>query len=162
ADSEKLLASEVNTCVPLFVSQEILMSMLDLVAAGDVRVMIVPDARGQAIQPMEAETAHSSRIMDESRPDRGEFDSLPTAATKDADRASPSDREVSNADARRVDRLRNVPELSEREVQVLNGLVKGHANKVIARTCDIAEATVKVHIRSILRKIRVGNRTQAA
>ena len=44
----------------------------------------------------------------------------------------------------------------------MNGLVKGHANKVIARTCDIAEATVKVHMKSILRKIRVGNRTQAA
>jgi two-component system nitrate/nitrite response regulator NarL len=54
------------------------------------------------------------------------------------------------------------PHLSEREVQVLNGLVKGHANKVIARTCDIAESTVKVHIKSILRKIRLSNRTQAA
>ena len=40
--------------------------------------------------------------------------------------------------------------------------MKGHANKVIARTCDIAEATVKVHMKSILRKIRVDNRTQAA
>ena len=39
---------------------------------------------------------------------------------------------------------------------------EGHANKVIARTCDIAEETVKVHIRSILQKIRVENRTQAA
>ena len=40
--------------------------------------------------------------------------------------------------------------------------MKGHANKVIARTCDITEATVKVHMKSILRKIRVDNRTQAA
>jgi two-component system nitrate/nitrite response regulator NarL len=45
---------------------------------------------------------------------------------------------------------------------MLEGLVKGHPNKVIARTCDIAEATVKVHIKAILRKIRVENRTQAA
>ncbi len=52
--------------------------------------------------------------------------------------------------------------LSEREVQILDGLVKGYANKVIARTCDISEATVKVHMKSILRKIRVANRTQAA
>ena len=35
-------------------------------------------------------------------------------------------------------------------------------NKVIARKIDIAEATVKVHIKAILRKIRVQNRTQAA
>ena len=54
------------------------------------------------------------------------------------------------------------PHLSGREAQMLDGLVKGHANKVIARTCDITEATVKVHMKSILRKIRVDNRTQAA
>ena len=40
--------------------------------------------------------------------------------------------------------------------------MKGHANKVIGRTCDVSEATVKVHMKSILRKIRVDNRTQAA
>ena len=44
-------------------------------------------------------------------------------------------------------------------------MVKGHANKMIARTLDIAEATVKVHMKSILRKkrkIRLANRTQGA
>jgi two-component system, NarL family, nitrate/nitrite response regulator NarL len=54
------------------------------------------------------------------------------------------------------------PTLSEREIQILDGLGKGYANKVIARGCGITEATVKVHMKSILRKIRVGNRTQAA
>ena len=38
----------------------------------------------------------------------------------------------------------------------MDGLVKGHANKVIARRCGITEATVKVHLKSILRKIRAG------
>jgi DNA-binding CsgD family transcriptional regulator len=56
----------------------------------------------------------------------------------------------------------DAPRLSDRETQILDGLVKGYANKVIARRCDITEATVKVHMKSILRKIRVGNRTQAA
>ena len=54
------------------------------------------------------------------------------------------------------------PTLSEREIQILDGLVKGYANKVIGRRCNISEATVKVHMKSILRKIRVDNRTQAA
>jgi two-component system nitrate/nitrite response regulator NarL len=58
--------------------------------------------------------------------------------------------------------LRNHPGLSEREAQILDGLVKGQANKVIARTIEIAEATVKAHVKAILRKIRVNNRTQAA
>ena len=52
--------------------------------------------------------------------------------------------------------------LSEREEQILKSVVKGHGNKMIARTLDIAEATVKVHMKSVLRKIRVANRTQAA
>jgi two-component system nitrate/nitrite response regulator NarL len=38
----------------------------------------------------------------------------------------------------------------------------GSSNKVIAHNLAIAEATVKVHIKSILRKIRARNRTQAA
>ncbi len=42
--------------------------------------------------------------------------------------------------------------LSEREMQILDSLVKGHANKVIARTCAISEATVKVHMKSILQE----------
>ncbi len=58
--------------------------------------------------------------------------------------------------------LQDHPKLSEREIQILNSLVKGHATKVIARTCDVSEATVKVDMKSIMRKIRLGNRSQAA
>ena len=52
--------------------------------------------------------------------------------------------------------------LSGREVSILEGLMLGESNKVIARKLQIAEATVKVHVKAILRKIRVRNRTQAA
>jgi DNA-binding NarL/FixJ family response regulator len=55
-----------------------------------------------------------------------------------------------------------VPKLSAREKCILRYLLEGDANKVIARKVDIAEATVKVHVKAILRKIRVQNRTQAA
>jgi two-component system nitrate/nitrite response regulator NarL len=51
---------------------------------------------------------------------------------------------------------------SNREVEILDCLTRGEANKLIARKFDIAEATVKVHIKAILRKIQVSNRTQAA
>jgi DNA-binding NarL/FixJ family response regulator len=54
------------------------------------------------------------------------------------------------------------PQLSPREKQIVRCLVEGDSNKSIARKMDIAEATVKVHIKTILRKIRVHNRTQAA
>ena len=52
--------------------------------------------------------------------------------------------------------------LSSREVEILKRLMEGESNKVIARKLDIAEATIKVHVKSILRKVRVKNRTQAA
>ena len=52
--------------------------------------------------------------------------------------------------------------LSSREAEILRCLTQGAPNKVIARKLDVAEATVKVHIKAILRKIRVANRTQAA
>jgi two-component system, NarL family, nitrate/nitrite response regulator NarL len=52
--------------------------------------------------------------------------------------------------------------LSGRESQILQQLVDGATNKVIARQLQIAEATVKVHVKGLLRKIRATNRTQAA
>jgi two-component system nitrate/nitrite response regulator NarL len=54
------------------------------------------------------------------------------------------------------------PQLSTREKAILRCLIEGNSNKCIARKMDIAEATVKVHVKAILRKIRVQNRTQAA
>jgi DNA-binding NarL/FixJ family response regulator len=54
------------------------------------------------------------------------------------------------------------PQLSPREKLILRCLIDGDSNKCIARKIDIAEATVKVHVKAILRKIRVQNRTQAA
>ena len=52
--------------------------------------------------------------------------------------------------------------LSDRESAILNSLVLGAPNKVIAYQLKITEATVKVHVKAILRKIQVKNRTQAA
>ena len=52
--------------------------------------------------------------------------------------------------------------LSEREAQILRCLTQGASNKLIARELGVAEATVKVHIKAILRKVKATNRTQAA
>jgi two-component system, NarL family, nitrate/nitrite response regulator NarL len=52
--------------------------------------------------------------------------------------------------------------LSGRETGILRCLMQGESNKIIARQFDITEATVKAHIKAILRKICVRNRTQAA
>ena len=52
--------------------------------------------------------------------------------------------------------------LTERQRAVLRCLHAGKSNKMIARELDMRESTVKVHVRSILRKLGAINRTQAA
>ena len=150
ADFQKLLMSEINGCVSLFASPDTLISTLDLIVAKNVRAMVVGDAKYSVIQPAQPEDSNQSEIK---------IDRLGSNAAEHEDVSV------------RVGALplcpmnvpqRNHPGLSEREAQILDGLVKGHPNKVIARRCNVTEATVKVHMKSILRKIRVGNRTQAA
>ncbi|WP_407120047.1 LuxR C-terminal-related transcriptional regulator [Bradyrhizobium sp. STM 3561] len=57
---------------------------------------------------------------------------------------------------------RSAQQLSPRQKTILRCVVEGESNKSIARKIDIAESTVKVHVKAILRKIGVHNRTQAA
>ena len=52
--------------------------------------------------------------------------------------------------------------LSRRELQVLEGLSQGKSNKEIARDLDLQEPTIKLHVKTLYRKIGAGNRTQAA
>ena len=52
--------------------------------------------------------------------------------------------------------------LSDREMQILACLLNGASNKRIANELDISEGTVKVHLKAVLKKINVQNRTQAA
>lgn len=52
--------------------------------------------------------------------------------------------------------------LTDREVEILQCLIMGCPNKVISRMLEISEATVKVHVKAVLRKLGVQNRTQAA
>jgi two-component system NarL family response regulator len=53
-------------------------------------------------------------------------------------------------------------ELTPREFDVLEQIVRGCSNKEIATALDISEATVKTHINSLLGKLGVTDRTQAA
>lgn len=53
-------------------------------------------------------------------------------------------------------------QLSTREQQVLEQIARGASNKEIARTLQIAETTVKIHVQHILRKLDLTSRVQAA
>ncbi len=55
-----------------------------------------------------------------------------------------------------------LPELSERQKHILEGLCRGEPNKIIGRVLNLPESTIKVHVREIMRKLGVSNRTQIA
>lgn len=52
--------------------------------------------------------------------------------------------------------------LTPREKEILACLARGDSNKIIARTLDVAESTVKIHVQNILKKLNLSSRVQAA
>jgi len=76
--------------------------------------------------------------------------------------------EVSDSDASPFDETTggdfnpDFKSLTPRETQVLKLLTLGYSNKEIARALGMLEGTVKVHVKSIMKKLGVNNRTQAA
>lgn len=149
AEIQRIFRSHISGCIPIFVSRDVLIKALDLVTLDDARIVVVAGT--------EVESAREEQTRSHS-----ENEANAPAVSEQAPAAKPSQPAPSSAQRPSPSRNRNSPKLSGREVQILDGLVKGHANKIIARSCEITEATVKVHMKSILRKIQVANRTQAA
>lgn len=63
--------------------------------------------------------------------------------------------------SRLAERLRR-PALTDRELEVLQLLVKGRSNKEIAASLSLSEDTIKTHLKTLFAKLGVGDRTQAA
>ncbi len=61
-----------------------------------------------------------------------------------------------------VEEVNRLEHLTQRELEVLKILAKGHSNQEIARQLNISERTVTKHISNILDKLKMANRTQAA
>jgi two-component system nitrate/nitrite response regulator NarL len=134
-DLRKLWASGLDACIPMSASPRTLRDALQLIVGEQLRVLMVSDS------------AVLDRSADPALPD-SEMPGILNVATR-----NPLEGAARGGRA---------PGLSRREEEILKALVQGQSNKVIARTCTVTEATVKVHVKSILRKIRVANRTQAA
>ena len=125
------------------ISSEMLLKSLELVLLG---AMVVPCGLVQCLiggAPGEVELLLQPKAAEEGAPE------LPPLSTPPRLVPPPTE---SSATAG----------LSAREQAILERLMQGASNKHIARDLYIAEATVKVHVKSLLRKIQAKNRTQAA
>jgi two-component system nitrate/nitrite response regulator NarL len=149
-DLNEILSSGINGILFNVASAEALLKVFDLVLLG--QQVIILDHR-QIIDPNHH---HNAELSHEASPsfaptegDRiaGIVRGTEGALTSSGRKPSITDLEV---------------QLSNRERQVLACVARGEANKIIARSCSITEATVKAHLKAILRKISVRNRTQAA
>lgn len=104
-------------------------------SVGDLARAVVAAGRGEIVLP----PAISARAL--AALARGEPVGGPTARSSDGSLLEP---------------------LSEREMEVLRSLARGHTNKDIAQTLVLSVRTVEAHLRSIYGKLGVGTRTEAA
>lgn len=69
--------------------------------------------------------------------------------------------EITQVKSQSAGKSSSIRELSDREVEVLQLVADGKSNKEVANDLTISEKTVKAHLRSIFRKLEVGDRAQA-
>jgi two-component system, NarL family, nitrate/nitrite response regulator NarL len=146
---------DVATCDVFIKSLELIMlgetilpsAILPLLCGDDGE----PDnGNGHVVEEDDDRCAHENGLA---RHDRVENDPDDEGPDDDTESAAEAMHEIGNNHA---------PKLSSRQKLILHCLIGGDSNKMIARKIQITEATVKVHLKAILRKIRVHNRTQAA
>jgi two-component system nitrate/nitrite response regulator NarL len=155
------LRSGVEAFVSSDISATMLVHVLELVLHGQ---RLFPDVPTHLLVPHDqngAEAAEGpleplSPIPLSRRRNAPAADVVPLRASQVPPVLGPTKHELTRAGTSRA------LDLSEREREILHCLVSGHPNKVIARQLGIAETTVKVHVKVVLRKVRALNRTQAA
>jgi two-component system nitrate/nitrite response regulator NarL len=180
-DFQKLAHSPIDGCVPLDISEEVLTRTLDFAMSGAARFVVLADEPRHSTSPSEqgqqkADPNSGPSSDSQSRPDTtfgtvAYQDGPPLVPNAKACSVSTPTLSVSTANPGsgltghwtvKTARSADLPTLSEREKQIIDGVVKGNSNRTIARACEISEATVKVHMKRILRKVRCSNRTQLA
>lgn len=87
---------------------------------------------------------------------------ISAAVAEFAERAPPRSDQLLHVNVKHPSEPDRGSQLSPCEDRILRRLAEGESNKSIARALDVAEATVKTHIKAIFRKVNVKNRTQAA
>ncbi len=155
----------VDSLKPDVVVMDLLMPVMDGVEATralrashpEVEVVALTSVLEDRMVVDVVEAGAAGYMLKESRPD-DLFDAVRAAARGEV-RLDP------RAQARLVREMRTPKleePLTERETEVLKLIARGLTNKAIAQRLDVAEATVKSHVSSLLAKLGVKSRTQAA
>jgi len=165
-DLQKLVAAGLDACIPMFASPRTLIDTLQLIVCERLRVLMVSDTTIPQVllDPEEDDDAlHGGHPLLANLTSSFQVPAAAIPCVRSLLANDPGDG-LTHDGMTRDGRTRGngAHGLSEREEQILKALVRGHSNKMIARMHSVTEATVKVHMKSILRKIRVANRTQAA
>ncbi len=100
---------------------------------------------------------HSRRVLDLVRSTEASVEELADPGSE----LPPPVREISAAQHRAVPRRERLQTLTPREHEVLGMLAEGETNARIAQRLVVSEDTVKTHVKHILRKLEVRNRSQA-
>ena len=122
-------------------------------ASSDLLALLLSGAQGVVDENLErCELVHALQLIN-----RGSA-VFPSRILSDIRGAAGAQRAPAPTDRRAIEER----SLSAREVSLLGCLRAGASNKEIARELEVTEAPVKVHVKAVLRKVRVKNRTQAA
>ena len=97
-------------------------------------------------------------------PKSASLDSIATVvkAVLDGEVLMPPEAEAAETDLEEVDFARRAAQLTPQQWRVLALMAQGRLNKQIAYELSVGEPTVKAHVTTILRKLGVRSRTQAA
>jgi DNA-binding NarL/FixJ family response regulator len=140
--------AKVATCDTFIKSLELVMLGVTLLPSEILNFICHRQDRSRAAGPS-GHAAHHINAPDDGNADKDDDDGEMIGTRGETNQLSPR-------------AMTSLTPLSIQQQSILRCLIQGDSNKGIARKLAISEATAKVHVKAILRKIRVHNRTQAA
>ena len=149
-DLQRVLAFSADAFILNLGSRDVLIKILELTFM-DQRVFVMGESMAKTASDSSAKTASNGHVPNSAG-------GSPSSNSYTNGGGSPSSNSYTNGHTLWSPR----ESLSPRERQILISLAKGASNKAIARLHNLSEATVKVHLKAILRKTKTQNRTQAA
>ncbi len=131
-------------------------------ALGDVRVVMLTTFADDGLLVGALRAGAAGYLLKSMPPEQSRRAVRPAAEGQAALAPSLLDRLVSEYAGRRGEPAPQLRQLTDRETDVLRAIARGLSNQEISARLYVSEGTVKTHVASILRKLNVRDRTQAA